>query len=157
MRSVMLLCITALILASCKQNGALSHEELFLNLRSTYHKGDIQNFKQLILSSDKEFISRKATRINKLSKAAKNELAENFKIDVNLINFKSIDDYLRFYFILSKTSNRDILSSAINCNIALIEADERSAKYYMTNGINLYFTKEERYWKFCYEKSLNGN
>ena len=157
MRSVILLCIATLFLISCNQNGALSHEELFLNLRGTYNKGDIQKFKEIILTSDKEFIIQKAAKINNLSRTAKLELSDNFKIDINLLTFKNIDDYLRFYFILSKTSNRDILSAAINCNIAGIEANEKNAEYYMTNGIILHFTKENHYWKFCYEKSMNGN
>ncbi|MDA3899630.1 MAG: hypothetical protein PF637_03815 [Spirochaetes bacterium] len=157
MRTLILLMTFLLLFFSCTPQGALSHESAFLELQSAFQNRDVEGFESILSENSKPFILKLIKPLNNLSPEAKNRTAKKLNITPERLNLKTVPAYIELYFLLNETHQKESIALALERDIAKIRSNEQEARYTMGNGIALFFVKEERYWKFDFERSMNGS
>ncbi len=148
------LILLAFFAAGCSQRGPVTHPQAFMALKEAYQTGNDSALSSLLSSNSINYIKKIALALSRLQNSSKKQLAVQFDIEEDKLNNLTPQTYIDLYMKLNTTYTKDIVSETLDQKVVSISEAGAQVSYRMSNNVTLYFVKEEPYWKFDLERSV---
>ncbi len=156
LRNIFFIILSMQFLFSCKAKGPVSPEEAFDSLKHAYLNSDAGSIENLLSERSKEKIKTIIAIFSSMNGSQLKALSERFNTNINSLKNLTIKDYLSMR-ILQNNKSGNILKEISKNKIIGVDRKDINALVRIENGMEIYFVKEGRYWKFDMEELSSRN
>ncbi|MCU0822806.1 MAG: hypothetical protein MUC95_10120 [Spirochaetes bacterium] len=143
---IILICMISLV--SCKQEGPLTPDQAFDELKDAYNKKDAAAVIGVLSGGSVEKIKGIIGMISSMNEVQLKSLSERLGATVDEMKKLDVRGYMSLQFKAGEKTGDNMMGDILKHKIIGIDTNKDKAMIRLDNGMELPFIREGGYWKF---------